>query len=121
MHIRIYSFLIEVQDVVLFSAFRHVKSLTRNGYKTFPLPILISVCTVFCVFSHQAGFVFAKPMREANYVTMLDPFHIKYGKVVAAGLSLTSVILDLIWMPATLIGLGTIYMNVLQIHTFRYV
>uniref|UniRef100_A0A4W6BZN4 Solute carrier family 5 member 7 n=1 Tax=Lates calcarifer TaxID=8187 RepID=A0A4W6BZN4_LATCA len=34
------------------------------------------------------GLVFAKPMRERKYVTMLDPFHFKYGKVLTAVLSL---------------------------------
>ncbi|XP_074503159.1 high-affinity choline transporter 1-like isoform X1 [Sebastes fasciatus] len=53
-----------------------------------------------------AGLVFAKPMRERNYVTMLDPFHAKYGKVLTAGLCLASVSLDVLWVPATLIGLG---------------
>ncbi|XP_036979976.1 high-affinity choline transporter 1-like [Acanthopagrus latus] len=62
-----------------------------------------------------AGFVFAKPMREANYVTMLDPFHIKYGKVVAAGLSLTSVIVDLLLVPTALIGLGGVMSVVLDL------
>ncbi|XP_068183963.1 high-affinity choline transporter 1-like [Antennarius striatus] len=52
------------------------------------------------------GLVFAKPMRERNYVTMLDPFHIKYGKVITAGLSLASVIHDIILLTTTLIGLG---------------
>ncbi|XP_076599904.1 high-affinity choline transporter 1-like [Chaetodon auriga] len=52
------------------------------------------------------GLVFAKPMREKNYVTMMDPFHIKYGKVLSAGLSLASVINDVITAAATLLGLG---------------
>ncbi|XP_037639121.1 high-affinity choline transporter 1-like isoform X1 [Sebastes umbrosus] len=52
------------------------------------------------------GLVFAKPMRERNYMTMLDPFHAKYGKVLTAGLCLASVSLDVLWVPATLIGLG---------------
>ena len=82
---------------------------TRN----FPHPILILICTVVCPFSNQVGSMFVKPMREAKYVTMLDPFHIKYGKVLAAGLSLASIILDFLVVPATLIGLGTVYMYVL--------
>ncbi|XP_070834239.1 high-affinity choline transporter 1-like [Chaetodon trifascialis] len=52
------------------------------------------------------GLVFAKPMREKNYVTMMDPFHIKYGKVLSAGLSLASVINDVVTAAATLLGLG---------------
>ncbi|KAM6997233.1 high-affinity choline transporter 1-like [Tautogolabrus adspersus] len=52
------------------------------------------------------GLVFAQPMRERNFVTMMDPFHIKYGKVVTAGLCLASIAIDVTWVPSTLIGLG---------------
>nr|XP_046258047.1 high-affinity choline transporter 1-like [Scatophagus argus] len=62
-----------------------------------------------------AGVVFAKPLRERNCVTMLDPFHVKYGKVIAAGLSLASLFIDLIWVPTTLIGLGGIMSVVLHL------
>ncbi|KAM3862848.1 high-affinity choline transporter 1-like [Diretmus argenteus] len=52
------------------------------------------------------GLVFAKPMRDRKYVTMIDPFQIKYGKVPAAPLSLASVFMDVIWVAGTLTGLG---------------
>ncbi|XP_076599789.1 high-affinity choline transporter 1-like [Chaetodon auriga] len=52
------------------------------------------------------GLVFVKPLRERNCVTMLDPFHIKYGKVLTTGLSLVSLIIDVVWVPATLLALG---------------
>ncbi|CAJ1066839.1 high-affinity choline transporter 1-like [Xyrichtys novacula] len=52
------------------------------------------------------GLTFAKPMREKNFVTMLDPFRVKYGKVLTAGLCLASLIVDVVWVTATLIGLG---------------
>ncbi|KAM6997182.1 high-affinity choline transporter 1-like [Tautogolabrus adspersus] len=52
------------------------------------------------------GLVFAKPMRERNLITMLDPFHDKYGKVVTTGLCLASLFIDIVWVPSTLIGLG---------------
>ena len=68
---------------------------------------IFSYCSVFCPLSYQAGLVFAKPMRELNCVTMLHPFHAKYGNVVTAGLSLATVCMDVIWIPAILIGLGT--------------
>lgn len=53
--------------------------------------------------------MFAKPMREMNCVTMMDPFHIKYGKVLTAGLSLVSIVLDMLWVPIVLICLGKVY------------
>ncbi|XP_030604389.1 high-affinity choline transporter 1-like [Archocentrus centrarchus] len=52
------------------------------------------------------GLVFVKPMRARKCVTMLDPFHLKYGKVVTAGLCLPSLFQDVVWVPTTLIGLG---------------
>ncbi|XP_068183762.1 high-affinity choline transporter 1-like [Antennarius striatus] len=52
------------------------------------------------------GLVFVKPMRDSNCVTMLDLFYFKYGRVVAVGLSLMSVLTDVTWVPGTLIGLG---------------
>ncbi|CAB1426671.1 unnamed protein product [Pleuronectes platessa] len=52
------------------------------------------------------GLVFAKPLREMKCVTMMDPFHIKYGPVLTAGLSLASISLDVMCVTVTLIGLG---------------
>ncbi|TWW78497.1 High-affinity choline transporter 1 [Takifugu flavidus] len=52
------------------------------------------------------GFVFAKPMRKRRCITVLDPFHQKYGKALTAGMSLVSLCLDMFWVPATLTGLG---------------
>ncbi|XP_062245668.1 high-affinity choline transporter 1-like [Platichthys flesus] len=52
------------------------------------------------------GLVFAKPLREMKCVTMMDPFHIKYGKVLTAGLSLASILIDILWVALTLICLG---------------
>uniref|UniRef100_UPI0037E9273E high-affinity choline transporter 1-like n=1 Tax=Semicossyphus pulcher TaxID=241346 RepID=UPI0037E9273E len=64
--------------------------------------IIMGYSTAFII----GGLVFAKPMRERNFVTMLDPFLIKYGKVLTAGMCLASLIVDLVWVAATLIGLG---------------
>ncbi|XP_059215624.1 high-affinity choline transporter 1-like [Centropristis striata] len=50
--------------------------------------------------------VFAKPMRERNCVTMLDPFHAKYGKVLTVGMSLASLVLDVLWVPTIFMSLG---------------
>ncbi|XP_053189541.1 high-affinity choline transporter 1-like [Scomber japonicus] len=69
---------------------------------TWTLQMLLSYSMSFII----CGFVFAKPMRERNCVTMLDPFHMKYGKVLAVGLCLFALITDLVWIPTILIGLG---------------
>ncbi|XP_028324680.1 high-affinity choline transporter 1-like [Gouania willdenowi] len=52
------------------------------------------------------GFVFAKPLRAMKCVTMLDPFNKKFGRIPTAGLSLASLLCDIVWVPTTLIGLG---------------
>ncbi|XP_076008546.1 high-affinity choline transporter 1-like [Genypterus blacodes] len=52
------------------------------------------------------GLFFAKPMRENNYVSMLDPFQKKYGKVLTAVLAVVPFMAEVIWAPATLISLG---------------
>lgn len=54
----------------------------------------------------KGGLFFVEPMRAKNFVTLLDPFHVKYGKVIAAGMSLVSVLNDTMWVPITLTGLG---------------
>ncbi|XP_068160709.1 high-affinity choline transporter 1-like [Antennarius striatus] len=65
--------------------------------------VMLLSCSVSFI---TGGLLFVRPMRERNCVTMLDPFHIKYGKVVTAGLSLISVVLDLTWVATTLSSLG---------------
>lgn len=57
-------------------------------------------------FHPRGGLFFAEPMRNNKYVTMMDPFQIKYGKVPAAALSLASLISEIMWVTGTLIGLG---------------
>lgn len=46
-------------------------------------------------------------MRDSKYVTMLDPFQIKYGKVMMALQSLGSLLIDVLWLAGTLISLGS--------------
>ncbi|XP_059192968.1 high-affinity choline transporter 1-like [Centropristis striata] len=78
---------------------------------TWALVMIASYSTCFIF----GGLVFAQPMRERNCVTMLDPFHAKYGKAVTAGLSLASLFMDLFWFPSTLMGLGGIMSVVLDV------
>lgn len=48
----------------------------------------------------------AKPMRAKGCVTMMDPFQAKYGKLVTVGMSLTSLMTEMICLPTTLVALG---------------
>ncbi|GLD70278.1 high-affinity choline transporter 1-like isoform X1 [Lates japonicus] len=52
------------------------------------------------------GLFFAKKMRDRKYVTMMDPFQIKYGKLISGVLSMAMLIAEITWVTATLIGLG---------------
>ncbi|KAG7274185.1 hypothetical protein CRUP_004655 [Coryphaenoides rupestris] len=63
----------------------------------------------------QGGFVFTKPMRDRRFVTMLDPFHIKYGKGVACLFTIISLITDLIWGATSLIPLGAVMSVILDL------
>lgn len=45
-------------------------------------------------------------MREKLYMTLLDPFQVRYGRAVAAAVSLVSLLVELMWIPSTLSGLG---------------
>ncbi|XP_029962366.1 high-affinity choline transporter 1-like [Salarias fasciatus] len=62
-----------------------------------------------------AGLVFAQPMRDRMCITMLDPFHMTYGKTPTVILSLASLLIDVAWIPSTLIGLGGIMSVVLNL------
>lgn len=52
------------------------------------------------------GFFFAKPMRENNYVTMMDPFQKKYGDVMSSVLIFPTLVADVLWVARTLVSLG---------------
>ncbi|XP_054456705.1 high-affinity choline transporter 1-like [Anoplopoma fimbria] len=58
------------------------------------------------------GLVFIKPMRDKKYMTLLDPFLIKYGKAFTAVQSLGALLGDILWVAGTLISLGAT-MNVI--------
>lgn len=56
--------------------------------------------------SLSGGLFFAKPMRDKEYITMMDPFQIKYGNVLSGALVLPSLLGDILWVSCTLLGLG---------------
>ncbi|XP_058887098.1 high-affinity choline transporter 1-like isoform X2 [Acipenser ruthenus] len=56
------------------------------------------------------GLFFAKPMRDKNYVTMMDPFQIRYGNTLMSLLSVPVLIAEVAWAANILAALGgTIY------------
>ncbi|XP_060896351.1 high-affinity choline transporter 1-like [Labrus mixtus] len=52
------------------------------------------------------GLFFAEPMRDRKYVTMMDPFQIKYGHGLTGLLSVAPLLSEIIWVTSTLISLG---------------
>ncbi|XP_035516474.1 high-affinity choline transporter 1-like [Morone saxatilis] len=64
------------------------------------MPIQYSVSFII------GGLFFAKPMRDKKYVTMMDPFQIKYGNALSGALVLPSLLVDVLWVSCTLLGLG---------------
>ncbi|KAM9847986.1 high-affinity choline transporter 1-like [Aulostomus maculatus] len=52
------------------------------------------------------GLFFAEPMRDKKYVTMMDPFQIKYGTRLCGLLSVVPLMSEIIWVTSTLISLG---------------
>lgn len=53
-----------------------------------------------------AGFVYAPKVRKAGYVTMFDPFQLKYGRKVGALLFLPQMLGDMFWAASVLAALG---------------
>ncbi|XP_037321280.2 high-affinity choline transporter 1-like [Pungitius pungitius] len=52
------------------------------------------------------GLFFAEPMRDRKYVTMMDPFQIKYGNGLSGLLAVAPLMSEIIWVTSTLISLG---------------
>uniref|UniRef100_A0A3P9N094 High-affinity choline transporter 1-like n=1 Tax=Poecilia reticulata TaxID=8081 RepID=A0A3P9N094_POERE len=77
------------------------------------MPIQYSVSFVI------GGLFFAKPMREKKYVTMMDPFQEKYGRVLSGALVLPCLLVDVLWVSCTLLGLG-VTMSVILDLRFGY-
>ena len=61
------------------------------------------------------GFIFAKPMRERGYHTMLDLFDQRYGKGVTSVLFVPALIGDLFWTAAILSALGNTLATLLNL------
>ena len=53
------------------------------------------------------GMFFAKPMRTAGYVTMLDPFSQKFGGKMGGLLFIPALLGELLWSASILASLGT--------------
>ncbi|KAJ9597278.1 hypothetical protein L9F63_011882, partial [Diploptera punctata] len=63
-----------------------------------------------------ALFLFVRQMREANYVTLLDPFQHKYGSRVVGLLYLPAALGDIFWVASILNALGSSLVVILGIN-----
>ncbi|XP_006013306.1 high-affinity choline transporter 1-like [Latimeria chalumnae] len=64
------------------------------------------------------GIFFVTPMRSKNYVTMIDPFQIKYGKTMGGLMVIPAVVSDIFWSAAILGTLGVTMTVILGISSF---
>ncbi|NQU25079.1 MAG: sodium:solute symporter family protein [Candidatus Nealsonbacteria bacterium] len=61
------------------------------------------------------GLFFAGKMRRLGFTTLLDPFEIRYGRRVAAGLFLPALLGEIFWSAAILVALGTTFGTILNL------
>lgn len=81
----------------------------QKGFVWALMPFYYSVSFII------GGLVFAKPMREKKYITMMDPFQIKYGKRVATLMVIPGIIVDVLWVACTLMALGGTMSTILDL------
>ncbi|VDN55690.1 unnamed protein product [Dracunculus medinensis] len=62
------------------------------------------------------GILFAKRMREQGYITMLDPFQLKYGQRVGGLLFFPALLGEVFWTAAILSALGATLSVILAIN-----
>ncbi|XP_075215179.1 high-affinity choline transporter 1-like [Lycorma delicatula] len=65
--------------------------------------------------------LFVKPMREANYITVLDPFQQKYGERIGGLLFLPALFGDVLWIASILSSLGSFLRVILDINTTSFI
>ncbi|KAI1902027.1 hypothetical protein AGOR_G00040480 [Albula goreensis] len=64
------------------------------------------------------GIFFAKPMREKEYVTMMDPFQLKYGNILTSALLIPALIGDVLWVACIMASLGGTMSVILDLSSF---
>lgn len=55
------------------------------------------------------GLFFAKPMRRANYTTLIDPFETRFGSGWAAVLALPATLAEVFWSAELLVAIGSTF------------
>lgn len=57
-------------------------------------------------------------MREKNYISIMDPFHKKYGKQLTAVLAIIPIMSEILWTAGVLNTLGTVKQQKTCSHIF---
>lgn len=86
------------------------RTLAPNSSRLLRLSSLTSLSVLINVVSDQrilGALLFVRPMRKAEYVTMLDPFQERYGAGIGGLLFLPALCGDLFWCGAVLRALGS--------------
>lgn len=92
-----------------------VMNLTTNHTQSFPKEIIRFIQHIYYEIIDLGGAIFAKKMRDAGYVTMLDPLQEKYGKVMGVILFVPALLGELFWSAAIFASLGATLSVVLEI------
>ncbi|XP_014784668.1 high-affinity choline transporter 1 [Octopus bimaculoides] len=85
--------------------------IVRDGLFWCQAPIGYALSLIF------GGLFFAEKMRTQGYVTMLDPFQIKYGERMGGLLYLPALLGEVFWSAAVLSALGATLAVILELDT----
>ena len=61
------------------------------------------------LYTNIGGVLFATPMRNAGYITMLDPFQHQFGDRMGGLLFIPALCGEIFWSAGILAALGTIF------------
>lgn len=85
--------------------------IVRDGLLWCQAPVGYALSLIF------GGLFFAEKMRTSGYVTMLDPFQIKYGERMGGLLYLPALLGEVFWSAAVLSALGATLAVILELDT----
>nr|XP_015196649.1 PREDICTED: high-affinity choline transporter 1-like isoform X5 [Lepisosteus oculatus] len=64
------------------------------------------------------GIFFTKPVRGKNYITIMDPFQLKYGNKLTSILFIPALLADIFWVACVLAALGGTMSVILDISSY---
>jgi len=88
------------------------EKMYSDGVLHVQVPIGYSLALLF------GALIFIKPMRDANYITLLDPFQFSYGYKYGATLIFPALFSEFFWLASVLNALGTALMVILELDDY---